>query len=324
MREDTPNINIYFKRHKINNIPEFFFCGELACQAIITCIETIENAQAVQKQKDIDIIYDHFCKVYNEEMDTWFISRNVNRGTKKRFRNSTKSFWNDELIDLWQSVVESENKYFACPQNVRQIYRTEYLGKQKLFDSFYSKAKRNFEREKLYNIERLNTENPREFCEAIKMLGPRKKTEIPMEVYDEQGHVNDDVKCVLNTWSKEDETLFKGYNVDDFDSAFYNFTFGGIERMESEENDDIDMWYNKDIDEKEVKFVLKKDRLKKAVGIDNIPFEVLKNSVSVPLLRILFSKILLSHVVPTIWRKAIVKPIPKKSTTDPRLPLQHC
>ncbi len=51
--------------------------------------------------------------------------------------------------------------------------------------------------------EHLNTENPSEFWEAIKRLGPRKKTEIPIEVYDEQGHVNNDVKCVLNTWSKE-------------------------------------------------------------------------------------------------------------------------
>ncbi len=93
--------------------------------------------------------------------------------------------------------------------------------------------------------------------------------------------------------------------------------------MESEQHDDIDMWYNKDIEEKEVKFVLKKARLKKAVGIDNIPFGVLNNSVSVPLLRILFSKIILSHVVPTIWRKAIVKSIPKNSTIDPRLPLQY-
>ncbi len=65
---------------------------------------------------------------------------------------------------------------------------------------------------------------------------------------------------------------------------------GEIERMSSEQHDDIDMWYNKDIEEKEVKFVLKKARLKKMVGNDNIPFEVLKNSVSVLLLRILFSK----------------------------------
>ncbi len=110
-----------------------------------------------------------------------------------------------------------------------------------------------------------------------------------MEVYDEQGHVNNYVNCVLNTWPKEYETLYQGYNIYDIDSVFYNFALGEIERMESEQHDYIDMWYNKHIAEKGVKFVLKNARMKKAVGIDNIPFEVLKKSVSVRLLRILFS-----------------------------------
>ncbi len=62
-------------------------------------------------------------------------------------------------MDLWQRVVEFENKYLACPQNLRlqRIYRTQYLDHQKIFDSCYSEAKRNFEREKRYNIEHLNT-----------------------------------------------------------------------------------------------------------------------------------------------------------------------
>ncbi len=55
---------------------------------------------------------------------------------------------------------------------------------------------------------------------------------------------------------------FRDIMVDDFDSAFYNFALGEIERMESEQHDDIDMWYNNDIEEKEVKFMLKKARLK--------------------------------------------------------------
>ncbi len=85
-----------------------------------------------------------------------------------------------------------------------------------------------------------------------------------MEVYDEQGQVNNDVNCVLNTWSKEYETLFQGYNIGDFDSVFYNFALGGIERMESEQHDDIDMWYNTDIEEKELKSVLKKGQTEKS------------------------------------------------------------
>ncbi len=85
-----------------------------------------------------------------------------------------------------------------------------------------------------------------------------------MEVYDEQGQVNNDVNCVLNTWSKEYETLFQGYNIGDFDSVFYNFALGEIERMESEQHDDIDMWYNTDIEEKELKSVLKKGQTEKS------------------------------------------------------------
>ncbi len=61
-------------------------------------------------------------------------------------------------------------------------------------------------------------------------------------------------------------TLFQGYNVDNFDSAFYNFTLGEFERMESKQHDDSDMWYNKDIEENEVTFVLKKVKLKKTCG----------------------------------------------------------
>jgi len=317
------NNHRYFKRHKINDIPNDFLGSEMARQAIFSCIERIEHARSVQN--DIDEMYQQFCKVYYDEMDVWFTSRNINRGAKKRFRNSTKPFWSNELMNLWYKVVESENKYLASPQNsrLRQMYRTQYLNQQNLFDSCYSKAKRNFEREKRCNIERLNTENPREFWEAIKRLGPRKNSDIPMEVYDEHGNVKNDVNYVLNTWSKEYEILYQGYNVDEFNGAFYSFAMEEIERMESEEHNDMDMWYNKDIKEDEVKFVLKKARLKKAVGIDNIPYDVLKNSVSVTILKKLFSKLFLFHIVPTIWRKAIVKPIPKNSTIDPRLPLQY-
>ncbi len=49
-------------------------------------------------------------------MDTWFISKNVNREAKKRFRNSSKPFWNEELMDLWQRVVESETNIWLVPK----------------------------------------------------------------------------------------------------------------------------------------------------------------------------------------------------------------
>ncbi len=60
----------------------------------------------------------------------------------------------------------------------------------------------------------------------------------------------------------------------------------------------------------------------KAVGIDNLPYEVLKNTESSLLLTELFHKEFQTHIIPSLWRY-IIKPIPKGSTTDPRQSLQY-
>ncbi len=105
----------------------------------------------------------------------------------------------------------------------------------------------------------------------------------------------------MNEWSNQFNSLFQGYNRNDFDKPFYDFAMGEKERMENEDFGDEQAWCNTDITETEVKYVLNKVRLIKAVGIDNIPYEVLKNSISIPLLRCLFSKIFRSHVIPAVW-----------------------
>ncbi len=96
---------------------------------------------------------------------------------------------------------------------------------------------------------------------------------------------------------------------------------GNKDRIENEDFGDGQAWCNTYITETEIKFVLNKARLKKAVGIDNIPYEVLKNSISVPLLKCLFSKSFWSHVIPAVWHQAILKPI--HSIIDPRLSIQY-
>ncbi len=73
----------------------------------------------------------------------------------------------------------------------------------------------------------------------------------------------------------------------------------------------------------EVCKVLNKMRNNKAVGIDNLPYEVLKNTESSLLLTELFKKVFQTNIIPSLWRKSIIKPIPKGSTTYPCLPLQY-
>ncbi len=90
--------------------------------------------------------------------------------------------------------------YLKAPQNTifRQRLHKIFKNNQHTFDKSYKKAKRNFERDKRIHIEQLNTNNPREFWSELNNLGPRKKTCIPMEVYDDNGIVLSDHRSVLN------------------------------------------------------------------------------------------------------------------------------
>ena len=61
----------------------------------------------------------------------------------------------------------------------------------------------------------------------------------------------------------------------------------------------------------------------KAIGIDCLPNEVFKNDSSILLLGNFFQKRFSCHCVPSLWSKSIIKPIPKNTQNDPRVPLNY-
>ena len=61
----------------------------------------------------------------------------------------------------------------------------------------------------------------------------------------------------------------------------------------------------------------------KAVGFDDIPYAVLQNEEALNVLLKLFQICFDSGKIPSDWRKAIIVPIPKSTTDDPRLPLNY-
>ncbi len=60
----------------------------------------------------------------------------------------------------------------------------------------------------------------------IYVLGPQKPNLIPVEIYDNSEEINTDTNFVLNEWSNQFNSLFKGYNRNDFDKPFYDFAMG--------------------------------------------------------------------------------------------------
>ncbi|MCP3932899.1 MAG: reverse transcriptase family protein [Bacteroidetes bacterium] len=80
---------------------------------------------------------------------------------------------------------------------------------------------------------------------------------------------------------------------------------------------------DKHISCKEVRETIKAAKVNKALGVDKIPKEVLKNDNTVNLLQKLFNTCFTSGIIPDCWQKSIIQPIPKSASNDQRIPTNY-
>ncbi len=73
----------------------------------------------------------------------------------------------------------------------------------------------------------------------------------------------------------------------------------------------------------EFKSFVGKLQVNKATGVYNIPNFVLKNPDILHILHQLFSKLFESCILPSVWLKSVINPIPKGSNKDPYIPLNY-
>ena len=83
------------------------------------------------------------------------------------------------------------------------------------------------------------------------------------------------------------------------------------------------LFLNYDITLEEVRAAVNKSKPGKSVGVEEIPNEALKapSLLNVPLS--LFGFCFNYSVVPSVWYKSIIKPIPKSLGSDLRIPLNY-
>jgi len=314
---DSQNVDssIYFKRFNVKNVPQDFFNNEQSARNLLDLISDIEQMR--QAQKGIDDVYDKFCKMYHDEMKSWLHSVNVHPLSKKKNRKRSKPFWSEHLSYLWKSLNEAEKAFCKCNNRQRRVLRETFHAAQKNFDREYRKAKRKFLKDKILAIENFSKYNPKEFWESIKKLGPCRKSEIPMSVYDEQGNLKTDVPFVLNKWVSEYDSLYNTVpNYGYFDEEFYNNCQEESLRTNFRELEEP-------ISNDEVKKAIDAAKRNKSVGLDNLPYEIFKDNSSFAIMTLLFNKMYDSNLVPGVWRMSLIKPIPKNSMTDPHIPLQY-
>ena len=82
-------------------------------------------------------------------------------------------------------------------------------------------------------------------------------------------------------------------------------------------------YLNESIAVEEILKALTKLKCNKAVGFDNIPAEAIKSQRLQSTLCALFNHCYINGVIPSVWKKGVIHPIPKSSTVDKRDSLSY-
>ena len=118
-----------------------------------------------------------------------------------------------------------ECAFTKCTQgsNEKRHLLTIFKAARNTFDKSLRNAERAHRRDLSINIETVCTDNPRQFWDHLRSLGPRRKHEIPLEVYDDQRNIISDSDRVFDKWSDEFSSLYNPECTDDqFDQQCYD------------------------------------------------------------------------------------------------------
>jgi len=302
----------------LHSIPYSFLSSAHTVQLINGTIDKIE--QGLQQQSDIDTIYDDFCDIVKDDMHTFIPFKYVSYESSKRHR-PRKPWWNMDLSALWSEMSTAEHKWLKCfDKSGREKLKTIYVNLRKQFDRQVQKAKRTH----WYHIqtEILNecSVDQSKFWKSIGIfiigVNSKARTQIPMEIVNSDGSKSTCTNEVLNRWKADFSGIFNDANLSNPGS---NETHSNL----TTSSDTAVPLFDNNLSILEVKKAVDGAKRGKACGFDNLPSEVLKNDVAIAFLHVLFNVCFNKGLVPTMWGKCIINPIPKASMPDARDPLAY-
>ena len=313
--------NIYY-----SNIPESFLNTDTWRRKLQSFLIDIEHRlSTLSNQQDMDTLYENICQALFHEIKEKIRIKESSKQTRKNFKYY-KPFWNEELTNLWKKMRDAEKKYCKSKHinnHIKQMLRKEFSEAQNLFDRCLRRTERMYYKNLADHLENINTSNPKEFWDHIKKLGPKKNTDIPVKTYTDQGDITTDLSQVLTKWENDFHSLFNSEeNLANFDTQFLNNIKLEKSMLEDSESQDVS-GLNNTISQNEIQRMIRKLKNKKSVGPDCIPNEIIKTGKLNDLLCKLFQMCFDNGVLPTIWKKSIIVPIPKNALLDPCIPLNY-
>ena len=176
--------------------------------------------------------------------------------------------------------------------------KMEFKTARKTFDKILRQEERKFTKERREKIQTLNTSNPKEFWNEIKKLGPGRKNTIIDNVVMDDGTYSNDPNVIRERWKEEYSELFSE-NTTNVDNEFmerikalnsqWELEFEQLRvNVDDNESQHISSM-NDEITIEETKRAIRKAKNEKAVGLDNIPNEIIKNDKLLTVLHRLFN-----------------------------------
>ena len=307
------------KKYNLKSIDGNFAEDSVKLQCVMDKIHELERVSV--SQQCLDNLYTEFVEALKSEMDLKLEPRDVriNSGDKQ-IRRKAKPWWNKELSLYWNEVRLSEKQWLKDNTVNKNISLGNYKNKRKLFDKEVRKAKRQYWYRKQNDLSELTSKNQPDFWKEFGKIGiGAKRAAIPMEIITENGDTCEDVEQILQKWEDDFKNLLNckdSNNSDRHDGS-------SDEIVTLPVPDDIMMKLNADISLEEVHNALQRAKDNKATGCDDIPSEVLKNTNTANILVKLFNTCFVNSIIPNVWKRSIINPIPKSSSKDPRDPLGY-
>ena len=136
------------------------------------------------------------CMIYYvavfKELDKFYKKIDVRKPTRKRYR-ITKPKWDSDLNELWQSMCFAEKifvKFKGSNLTKKQLQR-DFVAARNIFDKNLRKKERAYRREKINEIDSLNSKNPKEFWNRVNNLLPSQRKTLPDRVKRGEDFVTD-------------------------------------------------------------------------------------------------------------------------------------
>ena len=315
------NLENYAKKYRVDNISVEFMRSNKVREEVFKYDRQISSTQPTQQA--VNELYQLFINIHTKEMDR--ILPKIKQGPPRSKKHGP---WNKNLEMLFKETVQAEKKYckYKSDDDTRRKFRLDFTNKQAKFDKAYRKEKFSHMRKKEVEIESMVGKNGKYMWKSLDKIGPQvgKKHQLIPEQIEVDGIIETNIYKVLEKWASEFGNLYAEkssnliHNVST-DGASYDgngFISDEIRLCLLYELEGEIQW-------KEVVEMVKQLKKNKAASVDLLPNEVLKNDTSIDMLTSLFNFCFVSHIIPDLWTKSLIKPVYKGGNKDRREPLNY-